>query len=94
MIFLLLGDFNLDVFKSNPASASTLSLFNLHQCVHAATRVTLTTSTLIDHIYVNNPDKMIRTYVPNTSISDRYPVCCTLYCKVPKPETGKPTTVT
>ena len=42
------GDFNIDVFKSNPAWIPTLSLFILHQCVESATRVALTTSTLID----------------------------------------------
>ena len=84
---LLLGD--LDMFKSNPAWASTLSLFNLHQCVQSATRVTLRTPALIDHIYVNDPNKMIRTYVPDASISDHNPVYCALYCKVPKPKNRK-----
>ena len=59
---LLQGDFNIAMFKSNPAWASTLSLFNLHQCVQSATRVTFATSTLIDHIDVNNTDKMICTH--------------------------------
>ena len=49
---LLLGDFNTDMFKPNPAWVSTLSLFNLHQCVQSLTRVTSTTSALIDHIYM------------------------------------------
>ena len=30
---LLLGDFNIDMFKHNPAWVSVLCLFNLHQCV-------------------------------------------------------------
>ena len=47
---LLLGDFN----SSNPIQhgLSTLSLFNLHQCIQSPTRVTSTTSTLIDHNYI------------------------------------------
>ena len=49
---LLLGDFNINMFKPNPAWVLTLSLFNLHQCVQSPTRVTSTTSTLIDHIYM------------------------------------------
>ena len=49
---LLLGDFNIDMFKPNPAWISTLSLFNLRQCVQSPTRVTSTTSTLIDRIYM------------------------------------------
>ena len=91
---LLPSDFNIDMFKSNPAWVSTLSVFKLHHCVQSAKRMTLTTSALVDHIYVNNPDKMIRTHAPNASISDHYPVCCTLYCEVLKQKTGKLTTVT
>ena len=64
------------------------------QCVQSPTRVTSTTSTLIDHIYVSNPDRLIRTHVPMTSMSDRSPVCCTLSCQIPKAKAGKHTTVT
>ena len=35
-------------------------------------------------IYVSNPDKLIRTHVPTTSMSDHYLVCCTLSCQIPK----------
>ena len=91
---LLLGDFNLDLFKPNPSWVSTLSLFNLHQCVQSPTRVTSTTSTLTDHIYVSNLDRPIRTHVPITSMSRHYPVCCTLSCQIPKAKAGKHATVT
>ena len=90
---LLLGDFNIDMFKPNPAWVSTLSLFNLHQCVQSPTRVTSTTSTLIDHIYASKPDRLIRTHVPITIMSDHYPVCCILSCQIPKTKAGKHTTV-
>ena len=33
-------------------------------------------------------------FIPNTSLSERHPVCCILYCQVPKPKPGKHTTVT
>ena len=91
---LLPGDFNIDMFKPNPGWVSTLSLFNLHQCVQSPTRVTSTTTTLIDHIYVSNPDRLIRTPVPITSMSDHNPVCCTFSCQIPKSKAGKHTTVT
>lgn len=91
---LLLGDFNIDMLKPNPAWASTISLFNLHQSVTSPTRVTSTTKTLIDHIYANNPDRLIHTYVPTASMSDHYPVCCTLHCQVPQTKAGKHTTIT
>ena len=91
---LLPGDFNIDTFKPNPAWVSTLSLFNLHQCVQFQTRVTSTTSTLIDHIYVSKLDRLIRTHVPITSMSDHYPVFCTLSCQIPKTKAGKHPIVT
>ena len=82
------------MFKPNPAWVSFLSLFNLHQCVQSPTRVTSTTSTLIDYIYVSNPDRLICTHVPVTSMSDHYLVCCTLSFQIPKAKAGKHTTVT
>ena len=36
---------------------------------------------------------LIRTRVPVTSMSDHYPVCCTLSCQIPKAKAGKHTTV-
>ena len=49
---------------------------------------------LIIIIYVSNPDRLIRTHVPVISMSDHYPVCCTLSCQIPKAKAGKHTTVT
>ena len=51
------------MFKPNPAWVSFLSLFNLHQCVQSPTRVTSTTSTLIDYIYVSNPDVVLMSFI-------------------------------
>ena len=69
--------------------------YQLCPCLtYTLTRVTSTTSTLIDHIYVSNPDRLIRTHVPITSMNDHYSVCCTLSCQIPKAKAGKHTTVT
>ena len=47
----------------------------------SATRVTETSSTLIDHVYVSNPGLIIETNVPIIGISDHFPVTLTLKCK-------------
>ena len=51
---LLLGDFNIDLFKQPPAWNNTTALFGLEQLVEETTRVTKSSATLIDHIYTNN----------------------------------------
>ena len=43
---------------------------------------------------MSNPDRLIRTHVPVISMSDHYPVCCTLSFQIPKAKAGKHTTVT
>ena len=48
---LLIGDFNVDLCKLQPAWDITTSVFGFHQLVRSATRITSTTATLIDHIH-------------------------------------------
>ena len=55
---LLLGDFNIDLFKQPPAWNNTTTLFGLEQLVEEATRVTKSSATLIDHIYTNNKQQV------------------------------------
>ena len=50
---------------------------NLSQLVDTPTRVTETSSTLIDHAYSNKPENIADIFVPSYSISDHYPVCLT-----------------
>ena len=66
---ILLGDFNIDLLKPHPTWESTTSLFGLHQLIRCATRITQTTSTLLDHIYTNNEHM-----VSNAHVSD---ICTT-----------------
>ena len=57
--YLFLGDANIDLQKCYPDSTKLrlfLSQYNSTQLITNPTRVTNTSSTLIDHIYVNNPD--------------------------------------
>ena len=81
---VLLGDFNIDLYKHHPAWSYTTTLFGLHQLVQSPTRVTPKSSTLIDHVYTTKPDSVLFTDVPILSISDHYPVVCTLSHRVPK----------
>ena len=81
---ILLGDFNVNMLKNNSSWDSTTSLFNLHQVIQSPTRVTNSTRTLIDHIYTNNPDRILHSKVHQTSMSDHFTVQCTLTSKIPK----------
>ena len=77
---VLLGDFNIDMQKSNPAWDSTISLFGLNQMITSPTRITPHSSTLIEHIYI-----VSNILAHATGISDHFPVCCTLFVKTVKP---------
>ena len=48
---MLIGNFSIDLCKSQPAWDITTSVFGFHQLVRSATRITSITATLIDHIY-------------------------------------------
>ena len=78
---LLLGDLNIDLLVDNLDWVSLYSSFRLHQLVNVPTRVTKTTSTLIDHIYTNNSGLVSETCVPVSGVSDHYPTLCTLNLK-------------
>ena len=81
---IFLGDFNVNVLINNPAWDSTTALFNLSQIIKSPTRVTNTTETLIDHIYINNPDRVLNSTVHQTSMSDHFTVQCELACTILK----------
>ena len=74
---ILLGDFNIDLQKSNSQRTNNLDTYNLHQLIKLPTRVTQNSATLIDHIYVSETRHAIETCVPISNINDHYPVCVT-----------------
>ena len=78
LIVVLLGDFDTDMQKSNPAWDSTISLSGLNQMITSPTRITPHSSTSTDHIYTSNTSIVSNIVVPSTGISDHFPVCCTL----------------
>ena len=62
-----------------------VKLFDLSQLVLEPSRITLSVSTIIDHVYTADPEN-IGCFTSNLSISDQYPVCFTrkVNCKIPK----------
>ena len=72
--FYLMGDMNYNMASMSDTNSHLLSditdLYGLHQLINEPTRVTDTTSTLIDLIYTNYPDKVVCSGVCHVSISD------------------------
>ena len=56
---------------------SFLNLFNCKQLIKSPTRVTDKTSSLLDHIFTNNPSKINQSGVIRTGFSDHYLTYCT-----------------
>ncbi|KAL3279104.1 hypothetical protein HHI36_016618 [Cryptolaemus montrouzieri] len=59
---LLRGDFNVCLLKRDPASekfTNLLQSFNLHKTIHEPTRVTRTSKTLINNIFVSDEENNI-----------------------------------
>ena len=79
---ILMGDMNIDLLSGTPSSNVTkllhmLESVHLTQVITEPTRVTANSSTLIDHVYVSNPQTITHQCVPMYAISDHYPVCIT-----------------
>lgn len=77
---IILGDFNFDALKPVGSSRVWFDLMeslNFTQLVDKPTRVTLNSSTLIDHAFSNSPDNISSVSVPCYSLSDHYPICIT-----------------
>ena len=76
---IFLGDLNVELIKpSTNKTRLTNSMKNrkLDQLINKATRVTVTTSTLIDHIWSNNPLLYSHTGLLDTSVSDHALMFC------------------
>ena len=80
MEIILLGDLNLNLRDKNNKVQNWLQIVDSVQLVETPTRMTATSSTLIDHTYSNRAENIVDVFVPHYSISDHYPVCIT--CKL------------
>ena len=80
----LMGDYNIDLLKSNTTHRPTQLFLNqmlssgFFPAIDRATRITDTSATLIDNIYTNVHHKGIKSYIWITDISDHLPVCATI----------------
>ena len=86
-----MGDFNIDITHSmNNKWMNLIQLFDLTQLVTSPTRVTQSSSTIIDHVCTSNPENITATFVPYYmyAISDHFPVCLSrkVNAKISKPE--------
>ena len=89
---ILLGDFNIDLFKHYEQWVKIYESYNLHQLIDRPTRETDNTGTLIDHIYVSSTRHIAEVCSPVTYCSDHYPVCLTWAKKGTKvPQVGHKT---
>ena len=74
--FYMLGDLNANMFDvSNNATKnlnSIIELYQLTQTISSPTRVTMTTSTLLDVCLTPTPDKLVLSKVVQIAISDHY----------------------
>jgi hypothetical protein len=73
--YCLLGDLNCDLVASvldhNSRSLTDIAdLYGIHQLINEPTRVTESSSTIIDHIFTNAPDKVVFSGVSHVGISD------------------------
>lgn len=78
-------DINIDFQPcSNNKWLNLVQLFDLTQLVNEPTRITPTSSTIIDHLYTTNPENIIECFVPSYAIIDHFPVCISrkISCKI------------
>ena len=73
--YYLLGDLNCDLgtpdLDSNSRSLIGITeLYGSHQLISEPTRITETSSTVIDHIFINTPDEIVCSGVSHVDISD------------------------
>ena len=94
---VLIGDFNVDFSlckgKQNPAKQKLLNFtcsHELSQLVKEPTRVTDTSQTTIDLIFMNNEHRFVDDGIIPMAISDHYLVYCILKVGMPK---GTPRTI-
>ena len=88
---MIMGDFNVDFFKQNCSLyknyKNILDLFDLNQLIKTVTRLTDTSSTLIDHIVCNNKSKICQSGTLSIGLSDHFAIYCTR--KVLKSQIGR-----
>ena len=80
---VIMGDFNIDLLKCESSNYSHDFLSSLQSCyltpaIDKPTRVRSTSTTLIDNIFINNPDKVVACGNLISDISDHFSQFCIL----------------
>ena len=89
---IVLGDFNIDLFKPHQSWYDNYSMHGLEQIIDIPTRITDKTRTLIDHIYANCKTHITELCAPPCGCSDHNAVCLTwLNKRVKIPKVGHKT---
>ena len=71
---ILMGDFNIDIEPcSNNKWLSLIQLIDLSQLVKEPTRITESTSSIIDHAYTSDIGNITECFVSSYAISDHFP---------------------
>ena len=90
---IILGDLNIDMLEENQSSASIrnrfnkiLKAYNLQNVIHEPTRITKTSTTLIDHIIIPNSisHKLNNAHSVDPAISDHHLIYCSFSLARPK----------
>ena len=82
------GDINIDFFRYNTDNQTSeyldmLLSFGYLPIISKSTRITDHSATLIDHIYTNVPQKVVKSGICLAGITDHLPIFCTLNNKLP-----------
>ena len=75
---LIIGDINIDLMKDSSLADNLRAEYHLSQLITEPTRVTKTTATLIDHIYMSSKDLVAVSGVFEPHVSDHRLIFCTL----------------
>nr|XP_039252461.1 uncharacterized protein LOC120329750 [Styela clava] len=81
--FIIVGDLNINLLASNTNTqiasySDMLTSYNAISLISKPTRVTRSSSTLIDHMYSNMTDVQVNSYVISSDITDHFPIMCCL----------------
>lgn len=80
--WVILGDFNI-CFRDKKKTTlfrnyeEILSILNLKQLIHDFTKITVLSSTVLDHILCSQEEKISQSGIIPVGISDHFPVFCT-----------------
>jgi len=87
--FLICGDININLLQQDTVLSvsnyvSTYNSYNCLELITKPTRITTTSSTLIDHIYTNLPARKLTPGILINDLSDHLPVFVSIRSKISK----------